>query len=73
MTSDPAGRRRDCVEPCFRASHPAMRGKFGARRPAEIDVLSAPVLRFGFRRILEYQPFEVGCDAAMFFRGAQNQ
>lgn len=36
-----------------------------SRAPGGIDLLSAPVLRFGFRRVLEYQPFEVRGHAAV--------
>ena len=40
-----------------------------SRAPGGLDVLSAPVLRFGFRRVLQHQPFEVGGHAAVLLAG----
>ena len=39
----------------------------GAARPAVMNVLSAPVFRFGSRRsgVLHYQPFQIGRHAAV--------
>lgn len=72
MDDDPDGRRRDCVgtrnrQPKGDAIQP------GASRLAVLDVLSAPVLRFGFRRVLHHQPFQVGGQAAVLGLGAQHR
>ena len=32
-------------------------------------MLSAPVLRFGFRRVLHHQPFQIGRHAAVLLAG----
>ncbi len=40
-----------------------------SRAPGGIDLLSAPVLRFGFRRVLHHQPFEVRGHAAVLLVG----
>ena len=68
MDDDPAGRRRDCVGDRARQPFGDERPP-GAARPAVLDTSSAPVLRFGFRRILEYQPFEVRGHAAVLLAG----
>lgn len=72
MRDDPAGRRRDCVghgtrQPSGDARPP------GAARPAALDISSAPVLRFAFRRIAHDQPFQVGGQTAVLVFGAQHR
>ena len=40
-----------------------------SRAPGGLDVLSAPVLRFGFRRVLQHQPFDIRSHAAVLLIG----
>ena len=62
MTSDPAGRRRDCVGPCRAPAIRAMGTAPGAARPAVMNVLSAPVFRLGLRALARgcHQPLQLG-------------
>ena len=59
--------RRDSIrQPTGDANRP------GAERPAVLKRLSAPVLRFGFRRIVEQQEFDQIGQGSVFFLGETN-